>query len=265
LGDNALPSQLTGNKTIEKALKVLDAFSIAQQKLGIQQLETITDLPRATLYRIINPLLKNKYLQFDKATEKYFLGIKIYERAGIVKRGFELTKVLPYHLDRAKEDVKHTITVGVLRAESIIQIDMRESAEGLKIGTYIGKISQPTHGLLGKVLLAYQPKDKSQELLAKYPPPKWNGKADYSPDDIIATYEAVLENGYATSFNDLYEEVSGLAFPIFNHRNDCIAAVAILLPTVKFTADEKSRCIRLGKRLAKNISHDMGHTEQPRA
>ncbi len=257
-----MPSTIAGNKSIEKALLVLNAFSVTQPKLGIQQLENITNLPRATLYRIINPLLKNKYLQFDKVTEKYFLGIKIFERAGIVKRGLELTKVLPYHLDWGEEEIKHTLTVGILRAERIIQIDIRESLEGLKIGTYIGKISQPTYGLLGKVMLAYQDKGKALELLTKYPPPKWNGNPEYSLDDIFATYEMVRQNGYATSFNDLYEEISGVAFPIFNHRHDCIAALAILLPTTKFKDAEKSRCIKLGKRLANNISNDMGYTEQ---
>lgn len=254
-----MPSKIEGNKSLDKALNLFDAFTIERPKLGIQHLEMITKMPRATLYRIINPLLERNYLQFDKSNNTYSLGIKFYERAGVVKKGFELNLVLAKHLNWIASQMNHTISVGIMRDNRIVQIDMRESAEGIKIGTYIGKITKPTYGLLGKVFMAYMPLEKAKNLIEQYPPPKWEGSIDYTWEDVCKSFEEILKKKYTFSESNVIEGVSGVATPIFNNKNRCIAVATILVPAFNFHGNEKDRCLQLCKEFSERVSGDMGY------
>lgn len=253
-----MPSKIEGNKSLEKALNLFDAFTIDRPKLGIQHLESITKMPRATLYRIINPLLERNYLQFDKNNNTYSLGIKFYERAGVVKKGFELNAVLTKHLDWIASQMNHTVTVAIMRDNRIIQIDMREHAEGIKIGTYIGKITKPTHGVLGKVFMAYMSREKAKSLLEQYPPARWEGKTEYTWDDVSKTLDGIQKRKYIFSENDVIDGISGVATPVFNSRTKCIAVISILVPTFNFDGSEKDRCLQLCKQFSEHVSKDMG-------
>jgi DNA-binding IclR family transcriptional regulator len=144
----------------------------------------------------------------------------------------------------------------------VVQIDMRESNEGIKIGTYIGKITKPTYGILGKVFLSYVSREKAKSLVEKYPPLKWEMKTDYTWDDVCKSLEGIQRKQYTISENEVFDGISGVATPIFNRKNRCIAVASILVPSFNFNAGEKERCLRLCKQFSGYVSKDMGYLPQ---
>ncbi|MFZ5585932.1 MAG: IclR family transcriptional regulator [Thermodesulfobacteriota bacterium] len=254
-----MPSSLPGNKSIVKTLKVLDAFGFERQRLGVAELARQTGLPRASLYRILNPLLEAGYLSQDPADGRYGLGLRLFELGHVVQAGMSLAGVLPRHLDQLAARLPYTLLVGLLHADRLVYIDKRESPEGLKVGSQVGRVRPPNYGLLGKVLLAFMPVEESARLLAAHPPELWEGRRGVDPVSIPPRLAEIRGQGYAVAVDETAPGVAGVGVPIFDWRGDrAAAALAVLAPTVQFSPQERRRCLELAQEFSRQVSRRLG-------
>ncbi|MFH1060257.1 MAG: IclR family transcriptional regulator [Pseudomonadota bacterium] len=254
-----MASSLQGNKTIVKTIKVLDAFSFERQQLTMAELARLTGMPRASLYRILNPLTEAGYLRLDPSDGRYGLGLRLFELGHIAQAGMSLAGVLPRHLDHLADRLPYTLIVGLLHEDRLVYIDKRESPEGLKVGSQVGRVRPPTYGLLGKVLLAFLPPAESAGLLAKFPPELWEGRADYSAAGIDRRLAEIRAQGYALAVDETAPGISGVGVPIFDRSAErAAAALAVLVPTVKFSPSEKQRCLELAQEFSREVSRQLG-------
>lgn len=254
-----MPSSLQGNKTIVKMLTVLDHFGFERQRLTVAELARLTGMPRASLYRILNPLVEAGYLGQDPVDGRYGLGLRLFELGHIVQAGMDLAGVLPRHLDHLAAALPYTLLVGLLHEDRLVYIDKRESPEGLKVGSQVGRVRPPNYGLLGKVLLAFLPPEESGELLARHPPERWEGRPGVAPAMIRQRLAEIRSQGYAVAVDETEPGISGVGVPIFDHRDDrAIAALAVLVPTIKFSPGEKGRCLELALGFSREVSRQLG-------
>ena len=79
-------------KSVEKALQILEAFSINIPELSAGELEEKLSLPKVSIYRFLRVLLKRGFIMQDSQTRKYRLGIKVFELGSVVLRNMELRK-----------------------------------------------------------------------------------------------------------------------------------------------------------------------------
>ena len=254
-----MASSLKGNKTIEKTIKVLDCFSFERQRLTLGDLARLTGLPRATLYRTVNPLLESGYLHLDPIDNRYSLGLKIFQLGHVAQAGFDLAGLLTRHLDQLAAQLPYTLIVGLLREDKLVYIDKRENYDGLKVGSQVGLVRQPGYGLLGKLLLAFIPRAESRRLLEEHPPERWEGRTGVSLAEMEASLERVRERGYAIAVDETAPGISGVAAPIFDQRPDrAVAGLLVLAPTVQFSPAEKKRCLALAQECAQEVSRRLG-------
>ncbi len=254
-----MPSNLKGNKTIAKTIKVLDCFSFERQRLGLGELVRLTGLPRATLYRTVNPLLDSGYLYLDPMDNRYSLGLKIFHLGHVAQAGFNLAGLLTRHLDQLAALLPYTLLVGVLREDKLVYLDKRENSDGLKVGSQVGVMRNPGYGLLGKLLLAFLPPGESRRLVEQYPPQLWEGRAGVPLAEIEASLERVRAQGYAIAVDETALGIAGVAAPIFDQRPDRAAAgLLVLVPTVQFTTAVRDRCLDLVRERAREISLRLG-------
>ncbi|MCA1905171.1 MAG: IclR family transcriptional regulator [Desulfarculus sp.] len=254
-----MASSLPGNKTIAKTIKILDCFSFERQRLTLGELVQQTGLPRATLYRTVNPLLESGYLHLDPVDNRYSLGLKIFQLGHVAQAGFNLSGLLPRHLDHLAAQLPYTLIVGLLREDKLVYIDKRENSDGLKVGSQVGLVRPPWYGLLGKLLLAFLPKAESRHLLTTYPPEFWEGRVGVSLPEMLTSLERVRDQGYAIAVDETAPGISGVAFPIFDQRPDRAAAgLLVLVPTVQFTPAVKERCLALARECSQEISRRLG-------
>lgn len=255
-----MASSLKGNKTIEKTIRVLDCFSFERQRLSLGELVQSTGLPRATLYRTVNPLLESGYLHLDPVDNRYSLGLKIFQLGHVAQAGFDLSGQLTRHLDQLAAQLPYTIIVGLLREDRLVYIDKREeNHDGLKVGSQVGLTRQPWYGLLGKLLLSFAPRAEARHLLTTYPPEFWEGRSGVALEEMLASLEQVRAQGYAVAVDETAPGISGVGFPIFDQRPDRAAAgLLVLVPTVQFTPEVRERCLVLARECTQEISRRLG-------
>ncbi|MEH7254081.1 helix-turn-helix domain-containing protein, partial [Neobacillus niacini] len=63
-------------RSIERSIDVIESFAAKNKPLTIEEITTITKLPKSTVYRILCTLEKRFLVIFDDKTQKYQPGIR---------------------------------------------------------------------------------------------------------------------------------------------------------------------------------------------
>jgi len=66
-------------RSIDRAIDILQAFTIEKPFLSLDEIAKITKIPRSTAYRILYTLETRKLVQIDKLSMKYKIGLRMFE------------------------------------------------------------------------------------------------------------------------------------------------------------------------------------------
>ncbi len=115
-------------------------------------------------------------------------------------------------------------------------------------------------GSPSKVLLAYLPDDKVDEILNSVKLDKITKITITTIPELKEDLKEIRKCGYAISKGEEIEHSYAIAVPVRDHYGNVIAAIAIVGVSL-FLTDKKveKKFIELAKDAARNISHDLGY------
>ncbi len=80
-------------QSVERALRILEQFTLSEPKITLSDLAKKTGLKRTTCYGIAETLLKHKYLDYDESTGKYSLGVSNYILGQLYAQSMEIRAI----------------------------------------------------------------------------------------------------------------------------------------------------------------------------
>jgi DNA-binding IclR family transcriptional regulator len=245
-------------RAIERAIKVLNCFSFQEKEHTLGELGQLTNLSKSTVFRILQTLKKHKFIAYDPLSNRYFLGIKLFELGGIIFSSLSLRKAASRSLDQLEAKLNHIAVVGILDEGELIYIDKREGNDPIKFTSEIGKRRPPYFGMLGKTLMAFLPGDEVDALLSRYPLEKIASQSITNRKKFKNSLKEIREKGYTYEHSEAWEGVIGIAAPIRNHLGKVVAALGVGIPD--FTPDNREieETVGLVNETAKEISVGLG-------
>jgi DNA-binding IclR family transcriptional regulator len=98
-------------------------------------------------------------------------------------------------------------------------IAKEEPATPLRISVAVGQRFPLASGSHGKCFLAWLPPSEASAILDRYGLPRFTEKSITDPAAYLKGLAAVRQRGYATSVEEHYPGISGVAAPIFSAGN----------------------------------------------
>ena len=176
-------------QAIERAVSILNAFTVDDPELGVTELAERVGLHKSTVHRFMVNLDAAGLVERNARTGRYRLGLHIFELGGLVMQQMNLwDEALPF-LEGLVRDTGETGHLAVLDGGEAIYIERVEARRALRVPSAIGR-GYPAHATnLGKVLLADLPRERVAEIVAE------RGLASYTPNTItdLGRLEAELE------------------------------------------------------------------------
>jgi IclR family KDG regulon transcriptional repressor len=228
--------------SVHKTFSILEYFTEQKPDWGVTEHANEIGSNKSTVYRFLSDMHQMGILHKHPDTEKYSLGLKLFELGSRVKLKSALVDKTHPVLESVANSIKETVHISVLKNNQVFYIDKVESPQGLKISSHIGSFN-PVHATaLGKVLLAFLPYDIQQLKLEEI----------FEDNELIAftqntitdkiTFEKQLEQirkrGFALDKQEFEIGLICVAIPIFNQNNEVVASLSASGPANRFKKEE---------------------------
>jgi IclR family KDG regulon transcriptional repressor len=248
-------------QSLHHALLVLESFLETEKDVqGISRIGHELGLNKSRVFRILNTLERQGFVEQDSETKQYRLGLRFLAFGDAVQRRLEIVQVAAPFLDELAEKTGETIHLGVLGGHEAICVAKRESAQSVRLYAEIGRRSPLHVGGVPKVLLAYMAPEERVRLMRLAPLPRITDWTITDPDCLESVLAQIRRDGYHVAVGDLDDDVHSIAAPIRNYTGHVVAAVSIAGPSHRFPPDKTQDCIHLVCAAATEISKKLGYT-----
>jgi IclR family transcriptional regulator, KDG regulon repressor len=248
------------NRSLERALQILNAFTGERTQLTLSQLSEFLSLSRATVLRLCSTLVKYDYLQQDPASKEYSLGLRLFELGSIVFHSFSLRKTASPFLDRLHLKLGRTLFLAILEQEQLVYIDKREdSLNPIIFTSKIGTRRPPYWGMLGPMLMAHLPDSEVENLLEKNPLVATTKKSLTKKEEFKKWLTLIGKQGFAVDREMTFEGITGVAAPIRDFRGKVFASVGVCFISSSVDSKGLKRIIKEAQRTSLDISKEIGY------
>ncbi len=207
--------------SLRKALVILDALSRPPFEFKVAEISRMTTINRTTVHRILSTLTGEDFLIHTAATNKYKIGPMLYHVGSIYVDNFKYGKEIEETLQEVADITKESVGFAVREADKIISLYEVETHQPFRMNYRPGMIYPMNRGCYGKCLMAYHDQEEVKRLLASQQFEKQFPNTLTEPEEILAEYRRIREQGYVTSIGEtLSPSAAGVGVPVFNRTGD---------------------------------------------
>src|SRR3954447_14430476 len=218
-GDREDGERAAFSQSLERGLAILSAFGRGGSSLGIAQLGRELDLSRSTTHRYVATLAMLGYLEQDAATKKYRLGPRVIDLGLAAINSMEVREVSAPHLQQLSDETGYTVNMAVLDGLDIVYVDRcRNSRAGqreIDLNLHVGSRLPAYCTSMGKVLLAYLPREERDELLKRLELTRRGPNTIVAKAELVAELGRIRHAGMAVNNEELAYGLRSIAAPIF--------------------------------------------------
>jgi len=213
--------------TLDRAIKVLEYLADAQVEKNMSDIAKDLKIPNGTAYNILKTLENNQLIERDQSSKRYTLGFKLFQLGNKVDYIRELRNVSMPYMRELTAETGETSQLGIISEENLYFLEIIEAPKNKKTRGTVG-LSLPLHApAAGKILLAFQPEEKRNELLEKIELKAFNMNTITNSEQLKKELEEIRKKGYAVDREEVFRGTTCLAMPIYNAEKEVIAALGI--------------------------------------
>ncbi len=224
--------------SVQKTFKILEYFTTQKPEWGVTELAKAIGSNKSTVYRFLADLTKLGVLYKHPETEKYSLGLKLFELGNRVQlKSAFVDKTHPELIEVAKS-ITETVHIAVFKNYQIFHIDKVESPQGLKLSSRIGSSGPAYSTALGKVLLAFLPTAEQEQalqvIMTEQSPIAFTEYTITNRQTLQKELIKIKEKGYALDREESEMGLICVGIPIFNQHNEVVASLSASGPSNRF-------------------------------
>jgi DNA-binding IclR family transcriptional regulator len=246
-------------QSVNRAISILNAFSINEAQLGVTELSHRLGLHKSTVHRLLKSLERGGLVERDPRNRKYSLGIRLIELAGTMLNSRNVPQVVRPYLHYLADAVEELTYLAYRVGDEVLNVEQVPGPHLVQSVGWQGRRT-PLHSTsAGKIFLAYMSEKELERVLEKgLPGPTSRTITD--PADLRYELERVREQGYATSYEELEEGTNAIAVPITSPNDEVIAAIGVVGPAYRFTPERSMSHLDVIRGVAREVSHRLGNS-----
>ncbi|WP_151737964.1 IclR family transcriptional regulator ['Paenibacillus yunnanensis' Narsing Rao et al. 2020] len=218
-------------RAVERALDILLCFTQTSD-LSLTEIAAKINLHKSTVHRLLTTLEEKGFLQRNEATDKYRLGIRIWELTTHLPTLDEPAALLLPAMERLRDRLGETVSLYLRDDLERVRIQAVQSHQAIRRVAQIGARLPLSVGASSKVLAAYAPQEVQLRLLAD---PEWPESVDRS--SYMEQLKEITRRGYATSFEEREPGAAAVAVPIVGRSGNVAAALSLSGPVSRLSRE----------------------------
>jgi DNA-binding IclR family transcriptional regulator len=231
---------LHGTSAIDRGADLLVRVLESEQPVALTELASAAGLPKSTASRLVSALERRGLIEQDGERGRLRPGpaiLRVAERSMLERSLVEMSRSA---LDAVAQASGETINLSVPGPDGVEHIAQVDSRHFLGAGQWLGRSVGYEHSANGKVFSAF-------------------GRG---PADAAAELQAVRQDDFATSIDELEPGLSAIAAPVRGAHGEVIAALSISGPTLRMPPERIAELRTILISEARALSRRLGHREE---
>ena len=246
-------------QSIKRAVQILNSFTLKEKELSITELSKRLNLHKSTIHRILVTLEDESLVIKNQSTQKYRLGIKLFELGNLVQDQMEIRAYALPIMKELAQKTEESVDLNILSDGERVSIEKIESPHDVRRIIQLGKSLPLYCGGSGKALLAFLPDEEIDKIIQKEKFIPFGPNTITNPSKLKRHLKEIRKNGHAISFEERVLGSASVAAPILDYKGKVVASLSVSGPTSRFTKKKVPMFISLVKEAAQKISVSLGY------
>ena len=245
-------------QSVSHALDVLEQFSGEADELGVTELSKRLKLHKNNVFRLLATLESRGYIEQNKATENYRLGIRCLRLGQTYVTQLGLLRQAHPIIESLAHSANETAFVAVLRKASVVPLDAVEASRPVRLTSRVGE-ALPLHcTAAGKVQLAFiSDADLRQALTEGLP--RFTAQTITDQQALQQQLKRIAEAGYSLEMGEHMADVHSIAVPVRDYTRNVVASLAVSGPAHRMGSERLEKEIApLMQKAGKELSSRLG-------
>lgn len=228
-------------QTVDKAMKLLGYFSVAEPEIGLSELARLASFDKAATRRFLVALANHGFIEQDSDTRKYRLGPAFLRLARIRETTRPLARMVQRSLDELTQATGETAHGSLFSGEHLSIIGVAEPQRPTRVSVDPSQ-PLPLHATAsGLAFLAFLDDDTAQQIVAAMSLRKHTDRTCVSKREFKALLAGTRERGYSMAVRTFDNEVISIAAPIFGATGVAIGAISVASIASRFSKESERR------------------------
>jgi len=228
-------------QSVSHALDLLEQFRDEVDELGVTELSKRLKLHKNNIFRLLATLESRGYIEQNKITENYRLGIKTLELGQTFIRQLGLLRQSRPVLESVAKACNETTYVAILKDFYSIYLDAVETDMTVRVVTRVGSRLPAYCSAAGKVQIAYMKEDELDNYIRNNEFKAYTKNTITDGDVLRKQLKQVAEQGFAIDDEELDAGVKCVSAPIRDYTRRIVGAVSISGPSIRFSNERMEK------------------------
>lgn len=233
------------NRTLERAFGILELLTRHPEGLALYELANTLSLPRSTAFNLAYSLVELGYVNFAKDTNKFTLGLKLYEVGAYAVNDSDIMTAFHDCMTDIHQQINETMHLGVLSGKEILYIAKLESTKPIRMVSYIGARAPLYCTALGKALLATMTDREITAMYKNSPLKAYTHNTITKLPALLAQMEQIRGQGFAVEREEHTEGVCCVAIAVRSPYRQEQYALSISAPIFRISDADIARFSQL--------------------
>lgn len=246
-------------QAVDHALDLLEQFQGDIDELGVTELSKRLKLHKNNVFRLLATLESRNYIEQNRVTENYRLGLKTLELGQTFIKQMGLLRQSRPVLEALVKECNETTYVAILKDSHIVYLDVVETDLTVRVVPRVGSRLPAYCTAAGKIQLAYMTDEELDNYLPAKELKRYTANTITDRDEFKVHLAGIVEQGYAIDNEEMDVGVCCVAAPIRDYTRRIIGAVSISGPSMRFSKERmEQELIPLVQRAGEDISTKLG-------
>ncbi|MFD3500849.1 IclR family transcriptional regulator [Streptomyces sp. NPDC058676] len=244
-------------QSVDRAVSVLEILARLGEA-GVTELADELDVHKSTAFRLLGVLENRGLVAQAKDRGKYYLGAGVLRLAGAAAVRLDISQEGVPVCRELADELGETVNIAVLDDDAAVNIMQARGTASVTAQNWLGRRT-PLHATSsGKVLLAHMPPTLREGLLARSLP-RFTERTITGASVLRSELEAVVEQGYALTIEELELGLAAVAAPVRSHDGKVIAAISVSGPVYRLNSDRLPEVAKRTVAAGAELSRRMGY------
>lgn len=244
-------------QSVDRAVSVLEILA-RHGEAGVTEIADELDVHKSTAFRLLGVLENRGLVAQAKDRGKYYLGAGVLRLAGAAAVRLDISQEGVPVCRELADELGETVNIAVLDDDAAVNIMQARGTASVTAQNWLGRRT-PLHATSsGKVLLAHMPPTLREGMLARTLP-RFTERTITGTSVLRGELEAVVEQGYGITIEELELGLAAVAAPIRAHDGKVIAALSVSGPVYRMNSDRLPELAKRTVAAGAELSRRMGY------